>query len=441
MKMHRFRSRDCAIAVLLLVAACQEPAVTMPAQTAGVPAATERLQATHTHSVLTATAAVTSAPPQSSPTVQAVGTGESGFFDLPGARSINVVAGAGDTVYVLAGNGHDLNLYRSDDGGATFGAKVLVSQGTQSEVLAVVRPALAWRSEGGLSAAWVEMLAGQSKVRAAFSDDGGETFSTPETIATTSEPETTMASVTFNAAGNPLVVWLQNSTLQMAATAGNGADFTAPQQLDDLVCECCQPQPLAVEGMVFVAYRNLVRNGSGAASRDVHVLASADGGATFGEPVAVADGTWLIDACPIAGPALAAHEGTLYAAWMDGRHDDGTFTHTDVWVAASTDGGASFGANTRVNSIEGQYNGQPAMASDGSGRLHLAWEADEAGASVIHYAFSDDGGQTFSPAHVIASSAEMAGSARLGQAVLAVSDTGRIYIGWTDALGVHLTML
>ncbi len=135
---------------------------------------------------------------------------------------------------------------------------------------------------------------------------------------------------------------------------------------------------------------------------------------------------------------MAAHNETLFAAWMDGRFDDGTFSRTDVWVAASTDGGLSFGPNVRVNVTEAGYNGQPALAIDANGRLHLAWDADDGAGTLLYYATSDDGGLTFSAPRVVVSGD---GRGRLGNAVLSVSDAGQVYLGWSDASGVHLTML
>jgi hypothetical protein len=371
-------------------------------------------------------------PPVSAPTGQATRQ-----FDIPQAKSLTVVTGPGETVYVLAGSGHDLHLYRSQDGAESFAAPVLVSQGTHAEVLAVVRPALAVRADGHLGAAWVEPgQGGESHVRAAWSGDGGQTFSSPVLIASTTDPETTMASVAFDTAGLPLVAWLQHSSVRLAAATGKPEVFGPPQIVDDLVCECCQPVPLAAGDQVVVAYRNLVRDAQGVASRDIYVAASADGGATFAEPVKVSDDTWRIDVCPIAGPALVERAGSLFVAWMDGRFDDGTFSRTDIWLAASPDGGASFGPNVRVNGVEGQYNGQPSLVIDRQGRVHVAWAADTPAGSAVQYAVSVDNGQSFAPARSLVS-----GPARLGNVQVAVSASDRLYLAWTDPGGAHLLPL
>ena len=360
-----------------------------------------------------------------------------GPLHLANARSLNVVAGPGATVYVLAGSGHDWHLYRSEDGAASFGPPVLVTGGTQAEVLADVRPALAVGPDGALAAAWVESAGGgTSQVRAAFSVDDGQSFGQADSLAQTTDPETTMAAVTFDAAGAPWVTWLQNSTVRLAVGEAAGHGFGEPVVVDDLVCECCQPAPLVLGDRVLVAYRNLVRDAAGVASRDIHVAASTDGGATFGEPVRVSDGSWHIDACPIAGPALAAHGSTLYAVWMDGRFDDGTFSRTDVWLAASADDGATFGPNVRINDVEGFYNGQPSLAIDPEGGLHVVWVGETAEGEALLYAASTDGGRTFSPARTL-----VTGEGRLGNAVVAVGSAGRAYVGWTDAAGGHVQPL
>ena len=422
-----------ALAFLLagLVAGCQaRPEATVVPTTAftatPVASVTERVHATHAETEDVPAATVT--PEAITPPAP------TGQFDVAGAKSVTVVAGLSETVYVMVGRGEDLVLYRSDDGARTFGAGVLVSQGTHAEVLAVVRPALAVRADGRLTAAWVEFgSAGESKVRVTHSDDAGQTFGVPAMLVSTTDPETTMVSLAFDLTGEPLVTWLQNSSVRFATGASAGTVYGQPQVADDLVCECCQPQPLAVVDQVLVAYRNLVRDAAGQASRDIHVAASSDGGVTFAEPIKVSDASWLIDACPIAGPALASHAETLYVAWMDGRFDDGTFSRTDVWLAASADGGASFGLNVRVNAVEGGYNGQPSMVVDAHGRVHVAWSADTETGSALNYAISTDGGASFGAARELVASA-----GRLGSPVLAISAAGQIYGAWTDAGGAHV---
>jgi hypothetical protein len=272
-------------------------------------------------------------------------------------------------------------------------------------------------------------------VRATLSADGGQTFSEPATIASTSDPETTMATVKFTEAGSVVVTWLQDSTVRLAVSAADGLTFGPPVVIDDLVCECCQPQPLAVGDALYVAYRNLVEDPTGQV-RDIHVAASRDGGQHFSAPVPVNEASWHINACPIAGPELAAAGSTLYAAWMDGRFDDGTFSRTDIWLASSTDGGASFGPNVRVNDVEGNYNGQPAMTLDRLSRLHVAWTADTADGPAILYTESTDKGATFAPSRTVVS-----GMGRLGSPVLAASEVGRVYLAWTDADGGYLTVI
>lgn len=358
-------------------------------------------------------------------------------FDIPQAKSVNVVAGPGEAVYVLAGQGSDLWLYRSGDGGESFDEGAVVSQGTHAEVLAVVVPALAVGVDGRLAVAWVEFGdGGVARVRAAISEDGGATYGQAAVIAETTDPETTMASVVFAAAQQPLVTWLQNNSVRASTAVSEVDEFSDPVVVDDLVCECCQPAPLIVGERLFVAYRNLVRDSSGQAYRDIYLTASADGGATFAEPVPVSDGTWPIDACPIAGPALVERQGTLYAAWMDGRFDDGTFSRTDIWLAISTDGGLTFGPNTRVNAAEGHYNGQPAMAIDSQGQIHVAWVSDTAEGPSLQYAVSADGGQTFPSVEAV-----VTGTGRLGSVTLAVSNAGQVVLAWTDARGAHVRPL
>ncbi len=114
-------------------------------------------------------------------------------------------------------------------------------------------------------------------------------------------------------------------------------------------------------------------------------------------------------------------------------------SRADIWLAVSEDGGESFSENIRVNPTEGDYHNLPTLALGPGGRLHLAWEAREAARQVLSYAFSDDGGQHFSPPRVIASN-EGATQRGPSNASLAVDGAGRVYLAWVDGAGAHLAV-
>jgi hypothetical protein len=288
---------------------------------------------------------------------------------------------------------------------------------------------------GAVAVSWLEQDAGRTTVWAARSDDGAASFAPPERVAISGEFETTMARL---AAPPPAVAvaWLQGGGLWLGRGAGASYELS---EVDGLVCECCQPAALLDGERLALAYRNLEREG-GSDTRDIFVAVSDDGGASFREPARVSDEPWRISACPISGPALAAFEGRLYVAWMDGRADTTQAgTRGDLWVAASDDGGASFGPNVRVNAAATGYHNLPALGVGPDGTLHVAWEGHEGGPTSILYSSSTDGGASFGAPLALATQDEERGLPR--GAALAIGDDGAIHIAWVDRLGGHVVTL
>ncbi len=79
----------------------------------------------------------------------------------------------------------------------------------------------------------------------------------------------------------------------------------------------------------------------------------------------------------------------------------GALDHRDVVLVRSTDGGATWSDKVRVNDDAPSYdNAMPAVAVDASGRVYVAWydrrEDPECGAQVhTRWTYSEDGGATF----------------------------------------------
>lgn len=122
---------------------------------------------------------------------------------------------------------------------------------------------------------------------------------------------------------------------------------------------------------------------------------STDGGASFSAPVRVAGG----DSVPARGPDLAVGPGdTVHLAW--GVGDDPA---ADLRLATSADGGRTFGAPRRVRPGPDHADG-PKVEVGADGALHLAWGSSPDGPfarSRILYARSDDGGASFGSASVV----------------------------------------
>jgi hypothetical protein len=144
---------------------------------------------------------------------------------------------------------------------------------------------------------------------------------------------------------------------------------------------------------------------------------SRDRGASFATPLQIAADLSL----PARGPTIAPHAGAVHVAWTTGE-DPGA----DIRFASSRDGGATFEPPAIVATTAG-YSDAPKLVADRHGTLHLA-HAESAGGPLdryrVRYARSRDG-RRFEPARVLSS-----GDAGAGFPSLAVDERGTVHVVW-----------
>lgn len=165
---------------------------------------------------------------------------------------------------------------------------------------------------------------------------------------------------------------------------------------------------------------------------------STDGGVTWSTPLevsgSVTPGGFFQDAEPAVGP-----DGTVYVVWDETFQTTGAVTAMSIWIARSTDGGATFSAPMLVaNPVPEVLHNAPyrhgTYATVGvgpSGRVFLAWADNRLGDADILMTTSDDQGATWSaPVRV--------NDDPLGRGTdqffpwLSVTPSGRVDIGWYD---------
>ncbi len=133
------------------------------------------------------------------------------------------------------------------------------------------------------------------------------------------------------------LVWLdgrntpEDGMTLRAATIGSDNSVNDGDEIDDLVCDCCQTDvAIATSGPVAV-----YRNRSSEEVRDIYVSRHIDGAWQAGTPVSN-DG-WVIEGCPVNGPAIDARGDFVVVAWFSGAGNKPA-----VKVATSRNGGKTF---------------------------------------------------------------------------------------------------
>lgn len=171
---------------------------------------------------------------------------------------------------------------------------------------------------------------------------------------------------------------LLGTSLRLAWYQGTGS-VARREIVDDMVCDCCQPDVAMTTRGPVVAYRDR----TAAEIRDVVVRRFVDG--AWSEPAALGNEGWHIEGCPVNGPAIAARGDEVAVIWFTAAGGRGR-----VRFARSDDAGTTFSDVVDVDA-KGAY-GQPGIVLDDDGRAVLSWwrRADEGGIDLMVRAYDRD---------------------------------------------------
>lgn len=229
-----------------------------------------------------------------------------------------------------------------------------VASGTRFFVNSFDVPSVHALADGTLAAHWEERLGADedsdaSKVMLAWSKDKGHTWSAPVSPHHDgTQTEHGFVSL-FQAPGAGLgLVWIDARAINPQTETGDmslrasvydaGGKQLRETVVAPRVCECCSTSAAETADGVIVAFRNR----SATEMRDIYVTRLSGG--NWSAPVLVHADGWMIDACPINGPSIAAKGEDNAVAWFMAKNDQGR-----AFVAFSHDGGRTFGAPVRVD--------------------------------------------------------------------------------------------
>lgn len=216
-----------------------------------------------------------------------------------------------------------------------------------------------------------------------------------------------------------------------ARTLDAGGTLGPEHLLDDLVCDCCPTDAVALsDGSSVVVYRNRTEG----ELRDIWTVRRAPDGA-WSEPQPVFQDLWRIAGCPVNGPAIAAEGTTVASAWYT---EGGAEGEPRVLVAFSADGGVRYSRPVEVSA--GQTLGRVDIAPAGSGAFVVTYLAAPEGQQARWTARVVSPGQAVGPPVEIA---EVDPGRRSGRLSLAAGSgrAGRLHAIWTVEDGVQAAEL
>jgi hypothetical protein len=165
-------------------------------------------------------------------------------------------------------------------------------------------------------------------------------------------------------------------TLRAASYDASGKRSDA--ELDASTCDCCQTDSAVVGDTVLLAYRDRAEG----EIRDIAVARFADG--AWQAPVKVHDDQWMMPACPVNGPAIAARGDQAWVAWYTAAGGAPA-----VRLARSGDGGRHFDAPRELARGDAPQ-GRVDVAADADG-VWVSWVEEHAGAQSLWLARFDPG--------------------------------------------------
>ena len=251
-------------------------------------------------------------------------------------------------------NGERATLKFAERTPSGWSAAQSVASGTNFFINSFDVPSVHALADGTLAAHWEERLgtdedSDASKVVLSWSKDQGHTWSRPVSPHHDgTNTEHGFVSL-FQAPGAGLgLVWIDGRATNPKTESGDmslrAAIYDAAgKQLNETVavprvCECCSTSAAQTAEGVIVAFRNR----SATEVRDIYVTRFAEG--KWSPPAIVHADGWMIDACPINGPSIAARGRDVAVAWFMAKNDQGR-----AYLAFSHDGGRTFGAPVRVD--------------------------------------------------------------------------------------------
>ncbi len=230
---------------------------------------------------------------------------------------------------------------------------------------------------------WEDSRNGAPEIYYKRSSDGGISWGA-DTRLTNNSFTSWFPSVSVNGS-NVHVVWFDdrdgNYEIYYKKSTDGGTSWGNDIRLTNDPFSSGRPSIFATDSEVHVAWGD-TRNGG---VREIYYKRSADGGITWGPDIRLTN-----DPSDSRHASISASGFYVHVLWIDLR--DGNY---EVYYKGSTDGGLSWGTDTRLTNTP-TVSEYPLLTTSGS-MIHVVWVDGPVNPSYIFYKHSSDNGITWQP--------------------------------------------
>ncbi len=305
---------------------------------------------------------------------------------------------------------------------AQWGSDVrLTANGSASETSNNNAWCVAAAPGGTVHVVWFdERDAGYDEIYYKRSTDYGTSWSADIPLTPSDLEESSYPAICVSGA-NVHVVWRDwrdgNAEIYYKRSTDSGASWSSDVRLTNDAYYSEYPS-ISVSGLNLHVVWEDSRAGGG--NWEIYCKSSTDGGLSWGADTRISNalkGSW--------NASVSASGSNVHVAWRDDRDGPGSLDYGEIYYRRSTDNGASWGSETCLTNNLNAESWYACVSSAGS-YVHVAWMDYRDGNSEIYYKRSTDGGTSWGADTRLTNDA--AGS---WQPSLAVSGA-RIHVVWED---------
>jgi hypothetical protein len=299
----------------------------------------------------------------------------------PNARCI---VSSGDTVHVVwrdnrDGGNYEIYYKRSTDGGISWGTDMRIS----NNIYFSTDPSISI-SGSFVHVVWSDNRDGNYEIYYNRSTNGGANWGTDVRLTNDSaESSTPCVSVTGSVVHT---VWNDNrngtqSEIYYKRSTDGGISWGPDTRVTNDSAGSWFPSVSAYGSVVHIVWFD-GRNGH----QDIFYKRSTDGGLNFGADMGLTNDTVIKN-----NSSLSFSGSDVYVLWLDSRD---RYPNYEIYFKHSTDGGISWGADTRITTNYTSATLHSSFSVSGS-VVHVVWDDNRDGNYEIYYKRSTDGGMNW----------------------------------------------